>query len=116
MSDQETPLFSKIYKLSIDLYKANKKMPKRDRYLYGARIENTLQEILEKIISATNASKTEKLPFLKPASTKLELLKVQLRMANEMELLTDKKYLEFETELQEAGRMLGGWIRYQSSR
>lgn len=114
MSDQETPLFSKIYKLSIDLYKANKKMPKRDRYLYGARTENTLQEILEKVVLAVNASKTEKLPYLKTASQKLELLKVQLRAANEMELLSDKKYLEFESELQEAGKMLGGWIRYQS--
>ena len=89
-------------------------MPKRDRYLYGARTENTLQEILEKVVLAVNASKTEKLLYLKTASQKLELLKVQLRAANEMELLSDKKYLEFESELQEAGKMLGGWIRYQS--
>lgn len=114
MSDQETPLFTKIYRLSINLYKTNKKMPKRDRYLYGERIESTLQEILENVILATNTSKITKLSYLKPASRKLELLKVQLRLANEMGLLNAKKYLEFEAELREAGRMLGGWIRYQS--
>lgn len=91
-------------------------MPKRDRYLYGERLENTCQIILENVTCATNSAKNEKMPYLKTANTKLELLKVQLRAANEMELVNDKKYLEFEEILQEAGKMLGGWIRYQQSR
>lgn len=116
MAGQETPLFSKIYQFSIDLYRENKKMPKRDRYLYGERLEETCQIILENVIYAVNSIKNEKLPCLIIANKKLELLKVQLRAANEMELLNNKKYLEFEEILQEIGKMLGGWIRYQQTR
>jgi len=89
-------------------------MPKRDRYLYGARMENTCQEIMENIIIAINTKRNEKLPFLRNANTKLELLKVQLRGANEIAIISAKKYLEFQSCLYESGKMLGGWIRHQS--
>src|SRR4030067_3051969 len=99
MINQETPLFSKVYRLALKLYEANKKMPKRDRYLLGQRLENNCLEILEKITLAANSSTYEKLPYLKYAHAKLELLKVQLRMANEMNLLSPKNYLEYEGDL-----------------
>jgi four helix bundle protein len=102
-----------MFKFAVNLYLTNKKMPKRDRYAIGQRLENTSQDILENIILAINAPKTRKLPYLRPANRKLELLKIQVRMLNEIGLLTNKKYLEFETDLQEAGRMLGGWIKDQ---
>lgn len=89
-------------------------MPKRDRYSLGQRTENCCLDLLELIISATNASQNEKTPILKKANDKLEILKVLLRITNENKLIMDKKYLELEGILQEAGRMLGGWIRYQS--
>ena len=89
-------------------------MPKRDRYVLGARLENNCQIILENDIAAETANKNEKLLYLKTANKKLELLKVQLRMANEINLLNDKVYLELESDLQESGKMLGGWIRYQN--
>lgn len=115
MADQETPLFSKIYRFSIELYLTCKNMPKRDRYVYGERLEDNCETILENVIAASSTSKNNKLPYLKIANIKLEILKVQLRMANEINLIPVKKYLELEGNLQEAGKMLGGWIRYQTN-
>jgi len=114
MSDQETPLFSKIYELFSRLYDAGKKFPKRDRYTLGQRIENCCLDLLELIIEAGNAPKQEKMPSLKKANTKLEVLKVLLRTCNDKKLLRDKNYLALQEILQEAGKMLGGWIRYQN--
>lgn len=114
MTDQDTPLFIKIYKLYNQLYKLNKILPKSDRYTLGQKTENCCLELLENIISATIASPKEKLPYLKLANNRLEFLKVLIRVVNENQLLKDKNYLELEEILQEAGKMLGGWIRYQS--
>ena len=114
MSNQEIPLFSKICELYDKIYDAVKKFPKRDRYALGKRIENCCLNLLELIIEASNSPKDEKMPFLKKANTKLEILKVLLRISNNKKLLTDKDYLDLESILQEAGKMLGGWIRYQN--
>jgi len=48
---------------------------------------------------------------LQQISIKLDLLKILLRLSKDSQSITDKKYIELETILQEIGRMLGGWIR-----
>jgi four helix bundle protein len=111
---QEIPLFAKIYQLYQLLYQTNKKFPKRDRYALGLRLENCCLDLLELIIAASNSTKSKKLSYLEKANIKLEVLKVFLRTANESRLLTTKKYVALEETLQEIGKMLGGWIRYQN--
>jgi len=113
MTDQETPLFSKIYELYNLLYKINKNLPKRDRYTLGQRIENCCLDLLKYILSASNSPKQETMSYLKKANIELEFFKVIVRVANKNNLFKIKQYLEVETMLQEAGKMLGGWIRYQ---
>ncbi|KKQ10018.1 MAG: hypothetical protein US19_C0009G0020 [Candidatus Daviesbacteria bacterium GW2011_GWB1_36_5] len=53
----------------------------------------------------------QKLLLLQKISTKLDLLKILLRLSKDSQSLTDKKYLELQAYLQEIGKMLGGWIR-----
>jgi four helix bundle protein len=90
-------------------------MPKQDRYNLGTRIENSFLCAFENIISAENLSGTEKLQSLRTAHTKIEILKVHLRLANDQKIIILKDYLSLEEALQEIGKMLGGWIRYIKS-
>jgi four helix bundle protein len=114
MVNQEVPLFSKIYELSKKLYQINKKLPKRDRYVLGAKIENSSSDLLKFVISATSSKSENKLTYLENANTELEFLKILIRLANDNNLYKSKQYLELQEILQETGRMLGGWIRYQN--
>jgi len=68
-------------------------------------------DLLEEIILAGNLTKSEKLPTLKQASIKVDLLKVLFRLLKDLKVIDIKKYLMFEEHLQEIGKMLGGWIR-----
>lgn len=113
MANQDIPLFAKIYEFEQKLYQLNKKLPKRDRYVLGAKMENCSLDLLEQIIRATDARQQDKLKHLNEANAKLEIIKVLLRLANDNDLLSPKQYLMMQEILQEAGRMLGGWIRYQ---
>jgi hypothetical protein len=66
---------------------------------------------MESVILASQLSKTEKLPILQKASIKLDVLKVLIRLCKDLKVLDNKKYLILESQIQEIGRMLGGWIK-----
>lgn len=70
-----------------------------------------LLEILEAIILASNLSKQEKLPVLKKASMKLDVVRVFFKLARDLKILENKKYQVLESKASEIGRMLGGWIK-----
>lgn len=107
----DIPVFAKAYDLYKLFYGYLPTFPKKDRYTLGLKCESTLLEVLEAIIMASSLTKPEKLPVLKRASTKLDVLKVLFRLAKDLRILDNKKYLVLEEYLQEIGRMLGGWIK-----
>ncbi len=53
----------------------------------------------------------KKLPYLVKAIITADLLKILIRLAKDTYVLDNKKYLKLEENLQEIGRMLGGWKR-----
>lgn len=67
---------------------------------------------MEAIVSATAARQPGiKAEYLRTASAKLDLLRMLFRLAKDCKCLDNKAYLELESQLHEAGRMLGGWIK-----
>ena len=49
------------------------------------------------------------------ANAKIEVLKILFRLALDNDFINENQYLQNEEYLQEAGRMLGGWIKYLRS-
>ena len=62
-------------------------------------------------MEAETAKKDWKKSFLEKASVKLGLLKILIRLSNDIKILDNKKYLELEEKIIEIGRMIGGWIK-----
>lgn len=89
-------------------------MPRKDRYTLGQKCEIAILEVLESIIIASNLPKQEKLPVLKKASMKLDIVRVFLKLARDVKALENKKYQLLESQTEEIGRMLGGWIKTSS--
>ena len=67
-------------------------------------------ETTENIFVASRLAKEQKLPFLRKASVKLELLKFFLQISWEIKSIDNKKYITLSGHLDEIGKMLGGWI------
>lgn len=86
-------------------------IPKTSRYTLAAKIDSLFVETIEQIVISTYLQKEEKLPCLSRASTKLDLLKFFLQVAWKVKALDNKKYLTISQDLDEIGRMLGGWLR-----
>ena len=86
-------------------------IPKLHRYTFGGKIERLFLEILEIIFQAQYAKPEQKLQYIAAGSGKIDLLKFFLQIGWESKLIDNKKYLALSTELNEIGRMLGGWKR-----
>lgn len=104
-----------ILKKTVDLYKLYygfaELFPKKDKYTIGASCERYIIEILEVLLQAGYLPKEEKLPLIKIANNKFDMLKVFVRLLRELNIIDQKKYLALQTIIQEIGRMFGGWIK-----
>lgn len=106
----DAPIIQKTYDFYKELYLIVEKMPKKDKYALGQRLDVTTLNLLE-ILIAASSTKKEKIVWLNKASIKLDLLKILVRLCFEIKTIDQKKYLKLEEILQEIGKMLGGWIR-----
>jgi hypothetical protein len=84
-------------------------LPKTQRYSVGNMIDKIFIELIEVTATASFFSKNEKLPYIRVAIRKLDLLKVLLLVIWETKSLDNKKYISLSLPLDEIGRMLGGW-------
>ncbi len=116
MNDLDIPIFKKIYDLYKDFYNLRLAVPKQDRYTLWQKCESLLIDVLEGIIFASQQSKSEKLPTLEKTSVKLNFLRVCIRLMKDVKAIDGKKYIIIEANLDEIGRMLGGWIKSTKDR
>lgn len=66
-------------------------------------------EVMEAISVASFLLKDEKLVWVRIAIRKIDTLKVLLMVLWETKSLDDKKYIALSLQMDEIGKMLGGW-------
>lgn len=86
-------------------------MPKKDKYSIGLKIDKATLDLLELIIGAGSSQLSEKQTMLFQASIKTDFLKLLIRLAYDIRATDQKKYIQLEGQLQEIGKMVGGWIK-----
>jgi len=83
--------------------------PKNLRFTLGEKIESAILNILEYLFIASYQDRKEKLPTIRLAVRKTDLLKFFLRVSWELHALDNKKYILISEKVHEVGRMIGGW-------
>ncbi len=111
INTSEIPIIKKLYDLYRIYYGYLELFPKKDKYTLGSKCEQYITATLELLLMAGRLPRTEKLAALQQANVKFDALKVFLRLAKDVKLLDNKKYVLLEQHIQEIGRMLGGWQR-----
>lgn len=111
MINTEIPIMHKMSELYKVFYDYLALFPKKDKYALGNRCEQYIIATLELLLAAGSAPKEAKGALIQQANVKFDALKLFLRIAQELKLLDNKKYLILQTHIQEIGRMLGGWQR-----
>ena len=83
--------------------------PKQNRYNLGSKIDDVFLVAIEFCFLASYANKDTKMIHLERCISRIDLLKLLLQMAWEIRALDTQKYIILSEQLQEVGRMFGGW-------
>lgn len=75
----------------------------------GKKIDSIFVEIIESLATASFLTKEKKLPYVRFAIRKLDVLKIFLMILWETKSLDDKKYIALSIRIDEVGKMTGGW-------
>lgn len=84
-------------------------IPKGIRYSLGDKIDRSFVETLEIIYTASYLDRNRKLVYLEKAIGKFDTLKFLLQVLWEIRKINNDKYVILSEQLNEVGRMLGGW-------
>ena len=103
------PLFVHWEKTLKDILSRTEKFPKRVRFTLSSRLDNLALDVLEKLIEARYTR--DKSAVLAQANLSLEKLRVLLRICHEERHLDHRGYEYAARNIDEAGRMVGGWLR-----
>ena len=85
------------------------KFPRSQRFVLGDRIENTALTVLEGLIEATSSKQVE--TILRGVNLALEKLRFLIRLSKDLRYLDLKRYEFGAREIDEIGRLVGGWLR-----
>ncbi len=103
------PVFTRVYDLAMWVLDRSEKFPKSTRFTFGQRIDNLVLDVLEAVVAARYTRKRG--PIVREANLKLTRLRILLRMASNRRYLSRRQYFFALEKIDEAGQMLGGWIK-----
>ena len=92
-----------------DLLDRTGQFPKAARFSFAARIDGLALDVMDALVRARWAPRGETAAHLRAADGDLAVLRVLLRLSYERRLLARAGFEQVVRNLDEAGRMLGGW-------
>jgi len=75
----------------------------------GAKIDNLFIELLELLRKSVYTPANKKIVLLEEASNKIDSSRFFLQLLWEMRLVSNKQYILLETDIQDLGKIVGGW-------
>lgn len=85
------------------------KFPKRVRFTFAQRIDGLVLDILEWLVKARFGAPAEKRQALAAMDGALARLRVLLRLCHTRRYLDHQGHEHLQRQIDEAGRMVGGW-------
>jgi hypothetical protein len=113
-SRETGPALESHYRFLAWLIPTVERFPRRQKFLLGDRIQTSALDILERLIEATYTRRRG--PALTAANLGLEKLRFLCRLARELRYLDPRRYEHAARQLDETGRLVGGWRKAHHAR
>ncbi|MBK8903273.1 MAG: diversity-generating retroelement protein Avd [Anaerolineaceae bacterium] len=108
---QESPIFSKTYDLLVWLIPTTTKFPREQRFVLGKFVQEAALRFQERIIEASLSGDRFAAKALVQADVDLTKLRFNLRLCQDLKLISPRQYQHVAEMVAEIGRLLGGWRR-----
>jgi len=106
---KEITVLPKIYDLILWITPKLDLFPKKYKFLIGDKILANLITIIELIIEAKYSR--EKISTLYKINVEIEKARYLIRLAKDLQCIAIKDYEYISLQINEAGKMIGGWIK-----
>jgi len=114
-NSQHLPLYLKIYQLIKFLYERVRNFPKQYKYSLGQNILDLSWQCLDLVLEANILPNEKKHPKILELSIVFDKLKIRLRMAQELDLISKRQFVHIQIYyIKEIGEMVGGWLKWAS--
>jgi len=99
-------LSKSIYKKWMEMHRNIERIA---RFGLGLKIDNLFLDLLELLRKSIYTPIDKKIILLGAASEKIDAIRFFMQILWENKLCPNKQYISIETEIQNLGRMVGGW-------
>jgi hypothetical protein len=113
-TDEELPVFVKWMEFLEWLMPVTAKFPKTARFSIAQRIEELALDVAEDLVEARYSR--EKRALLRQINIRLEKLRVLFRLSHRLHYLSHASYEHAARSVNEAGVMIGGWVKQQEQK
>ena len=113
IASDELQVITRTYDLTLWTSRHIAGFAKLHRFTLGQRLDDHLTDVLEGLIRARYDA-AERRVLLRQVNTSLELLRFQFRLAKDLRCLNLDSYGYAVNEVNEIGRMVGGWLRVKN--
>lgn len=107
--NQELTIISDFYDFMLWVIRHTEKFPRHHRYSLGLAIENRLQSLLGMLLKAKYSM--DKAGILNDANIELEILRFQMRLAKDLQVLPVKSHGYAAKSIGSIGSQIGGWLK-----
>lgn len=105
-----SPIFVKTYDLLKWLLPHTIRFPKSQRFLMAKRLEDAALGFYEAVLRSGKLGDSSP-TLLREADIELEKLRLYLRLAKDLKLVSFNQYEHASRMVSEIGKLLGAWIR-----
>ena len=110
---QQLPIYLKFYQFIKFLYETVRNFPKHYKYAIGKNILDLSWHCIDLVIEANALPNEKKHQKILELSNTFDKLKIRLRMAQELNLISAGQFSHIQTYYaKEAGEMVGGWLNW----
>jgi hypothetical protein len=113
MAEELIPIVQRAYDFAVDLHGAVNRFPRAEKPLLGRELVGLALRLLLTLVTANR--RRDKVSDLDEASGTVDALRITLRLSTRLSLLSHKGYEGLSRDLDEIGRMLGGWLKQSAA-
>ena len=104
---QDLPVFADVYALTQKIFTVTQDFPREYKFTLGSDMKRDALVLLRSIYRINNAR--DKVEHLEAFRDDFELLKLEIRLAADLKLLSLKKQAHFAELTDKIGRQITGW-------
>ncbi|HNU96978.1 MAG TPA: diversity-generating retroelement protein Avd [Candidatus Portnoybacteria bacterium] len=104
------PIYTKTYDFIKLVYQITRQFKREYKYSLGVELEQIAWQMLDEIIKTNYLSDYLKKDGIKTISALFDRFKIRFRFAFEIDLISDKKFAIVQKNIEEIGKMIGGWL------